>query len=147
MLPPIRPTSANRAVDSATKVQLQEHLRDNSGTSDPEIFMPGAFSNYDKEDQLAHDAITALNHTEGEHDVTHDVIPSSATDVLLCSSGSQTEIEDPEKEYWRVHSRPPKNASNVTKDALERMQTASTSKKLDLSEIDLVAIPEKVHFQ
>ncbi len=135
ILPPIRPVSATKLIDSTTRVQLQEQLRDKSGTSDPVNFVDG-----ENEGQVTQDDIAAEDHYTGKENEVID----SVSDTLICSGDSQTEIEDPEKQYWRIHSGPPKNSSNVAKEALKRIQTAVASKKMDLSEMDLIAIPEKV---
>jgi hypothetical protein len=145
ILPPIRPVSATKVVDSTTRVQLQGQLRDKSGTSDPEHIADGIVGI--DEDQLLQNDFTDSNQAEQELEDMDARIPGPESDTLLTvSSDSKTEIEDPEKHYWRTHSGPPKNSSNVAKEALKRIQTALTSKKMDLSEMDLMAIPEKVPF-
>jgi hypothetical protein len=107
ILPPIRPASATKLIDSTTRVQLQEQLRDKSGTSEPENIVDSGGGGKD-EDQLTRDNNSAEDRAEQEHEVSDDAIPNSVSDSLLGSSDPQTEIEDPEKKYWRVHSGPPK---------------------------------------
>ena len=54
------------------------------------------------------------------------------------------EIEDPEAEYWRDHAAAPKNSKNIAKELAKCMQAAVATKKLDIGEMEVNMIPDKV---
>lgn len=53
-------------------------------------------------------------------------------------------IEDPEAEYWRKNAAVPKNSKAVAKELAKRLQSAIATKKLDIGEMELNMIPDKV---
>lgn len=63
------------------------------------------------------------------------------------AQGNYTEesgIEDPEAEYWRKNTTVPKNSKAVAKELAKQLQSAVATKKLDIGELGLNMIPDKV---
>jgi len=53
-------------------------------------------------------------------------------------------LEDPEAEYWRRNTAVPKNSKSVAKELAKQLQSAVATKKLDIGELELNMIPDKV---
>jgi Leucine-rich repeat (LRR) protein len=53
-------------------------------------------------------------------------------------------VEDPEAEYWRRNTAVPKNSKSVAKELAKQIQSAVATKKLDIGEMELNMIPDKV---
>ena len=144
-LPAIRPPSA-KVFDTTTRVQIKDREKDASSHSDRETPHQAAEEEAHKIDQELQAAqnVTQTESEEQETSALNESDHSSEDAFLLLSSSSRIEIEDPERQYWMVHTAPHKNAPNIAKEALKRMQAASASKKLDFSDMGLVSIPDKV---
>jgi len=61
--------------------------------------------------------------------------------VGMAEEGS---IEDPEAEFWRKNAAVLKNSKAVAKELAKRLQSAIATKKLDIGEMELNMIPDKV---
>ena len=142
-LPSIRPPSA-KIIDTSTRIQLSSSQKEISSSDS---------QNFDQSADSIHVDLTVESREEKndspaedqENLLVNDIEYSSDDRVFVpLSSSSQIEIEDPERQYWQTHAAPRKNPPNVAKEALKRMQAASTSKKLDFSEMGLMSLPEKV---
>ncbi len=66
------------------------------------------------------------------------------TRAVADGQSGQIRIEDPEADYWRVHKAPPKNQKNVLKEFTKKLASAAATKKLDIGDLELCALPEKV---
>jgi len=158
-LPSIRPPSAKN-IDTKTRVQLHGRQHQPSEVLDQadRSFVESRPTEPSTEEEASPADVHPVDQGEAERiqsdalvdqEEQHESTGFSESDYgseafLMLSKNSQIELEDPELQYWRVHSAPPKNTPNVGKEALKRMQAAAASKKLDFSEMGLVSIPEKV---
>lgn len=147
-LPSIRPPSA-RVVDTTTRVQIKDRERQLSIGSEVGS-NPVSDEILKAEDDLQAAQPEAAQPESGAEpedpdiDTWNDNVHRSEDETLLLSSSSHIEIEDPERQYWLIHAAPHKNPPNVTKETLKRIQAASASKKLDISDVGLFSIPDKV---
>lgn len=140
-LPSIRPPSA-RVVDTITRVQIKD--REKKSSTGSEVVGLNRAEILKSEDGQAPKPESVAEPEEPDIDAFNDNAQTPEDEYCLLSSTSHIDIEDPERQYWMVHAAPNKNPTNTAKEALKRMQAASSSKKLDISDIGLFSIPDKV---